>query len=92
MVFTMGIVLAYPFPRIASLISLLASFLSLPILLYYIAPGPFRAVFKGEYSVPLQSNFVWAKGLLEPVFAILSVVAISVLNLLSSHPRQVARN
>src|SRR5215469_5663737 len=63
--FLVGIVFAYPFPRVASAIALLASLLSLPLLLYFIAPGPFRAVFRGEYSVPLQSNFVWSKWLLE---------------------------
>jgi hypothetical protein len=81
--FFVGLVLAYPFPRVASVISLLASLLSLPILLYFIAPGPFRAVFRGEYSVPLQSNFVWSKWSLEPAIAVLIVVTFSVWNLFS---------
>jgi hypothetical protein len=83
--FVVGIVLAYPFPRIASVTSLLASLLSLPFLLYWIAPGPFRSVFKGEYSVPLQSNFVWNKWSLETTIAILIVMAMSVWNLFSVH-------
>jgi hypothetical protein len=87
-VFVVGIVLAYPFPRIASVTSLLASLLSLPFLLYWIAPGPFRSVFKGEYSVPLQSNFVWNKWSLETAIAILIVTTISVWNLFSVHRSQ----
>jgi hypothetical protein len=85
--FLAGTVLAYPLPRVASVISLLASLLSLPLLLYFIAPGPFRAVFRGEYSVPLQSNFVWSKWSLEPAIAVLIVVALSVWNLLSGRDK-----
>jgi len=80
-VFVVGIVLAYPFPRIASVTSLLASLLSLPFLLYWIAPGPVRSIYKGEYSVPLQSNFVWNKWSLGTAVAILIVVVMSVWNL-----------
>jgi hypothetical protein len=91
-VFVVGIVLAYPFPRISSVISLLASLLCTPFLLYFIAPGPFRAVFRGEYSVPLQSNFVWGKWSLAPAIAILMVVTISVWNLFSFHRHEVERS
>src|SRR5579863_5534699 len=91
-VFVVGIVLAYPFPRIASVISLLASLLCLPFLLYFIAPGPFRAVFRGEYSVPLQSNFLWSRWSLEMAIAILVVVAISVWNLFSLYRHKVERS
>jgi len=80
-VFVVGIVLAYPFPRIASVTSLLASLLSLPFLLYWIAPRPVRSIYKGEYSVPLQSNFVWNKWSLGTAVAILIVVVMSVWNL-----------
>ena len=81
--FFVGIVLAYPFPRVASVISLLASLLSLPLLLYFIAPVPFRTVVRGEYSVPLQSNFVWSKWSLEPAIAVLIVITFSIWNLFS---------
>lgn len=89
--FAVAIVLAYPLPRIASAISLLASLLSLPILLYFIAPGPFRAVFRGEYSVPLQSNFDWDRRLLGPAAAILILAIISVWNLFPVRRGQVGR-
>jgi len=90
--FIVGIVLAYPFPRIASVISMLACLLSLPFLLYFIAPGPFRAVFKGEYSVPLESNFVWNRWSMEPAVAVLILVTISVWNLLSASQHKVERS
>jgi hypothetical protein len=92
LVFVVGIVLAYRFRRIASTISLLASLLCLPFLLYFIAPGPFRAVFRGEYSVPLQSNFVWSRWSLETAIAILIVVTISIWNLFSLHRHEVERS
>lgn len=85
LIFLVGIALAYPWPRIGSVLGLGASLLSLPILVYFIAPGPFRAVFKGEYSVPLQSNFVWDTWSLPPAIAILIVILISVWNLLPAH-------
>lgn len=71
-------ILTYPLPRAASVLGLLASLLSLPFLVYFIAPGPFRAVFRGEYSVPLQSNFSWDGWLLEPAIAVLFVIFMSV--------------
>lgn len=86
--FVVALLLAYPLPRISSLITLLASLLSFPLLLYFIAPGPFRAVFRGEYSVPLESNFVWHRWSLEPAIVILIVTAISAWNLFPLRRRQ----
>lgn len=83
--FIVGIALAYPWPRIGSVLGLVASLLSLPILVYFIAPGPFRAVFKGEYSVPIQSSFVWDTWSLPPAIAVLTLILISVWNLLPVH-------
>ena len=88
-IFVVGIVLAYSFPRLAAVSGLLASLLSIPFLLYFIAPGPFRAVFKGEYSVPLQSNFVWSRWSVETAIAILIVMAMSIWNLFSVRPHKI---
>jgi hypothetical protein len=57
--FMSAIILTFFHPRIAALIALMASLLCLPLYLYFAAPGPFRWIFKGEYSVPLRTNFVW---------------------------------
>ena len=57
--FMPALILTFFYPRIAAGIALIASLLYLPLYLYFIAPGPFRWVFKGEYKVPLQGSFVW---------------------------------
>jgi hypothetical protein len=57
--FIPAIALTFFYRRIAAVIGLIASLLCLPLNLYFIAPGPFRWVFKGEYSVPLRANFIW---------------------------------
>jgi hypothetical protein len=46
-------------PRAGAIIALVASVLSLPIYLYVLMPGPYRRIFRGEYSIPLQRGFVW---------------------------------
>jgi hypothetical protein len=61
------------FPQIAATTGLIASVLCLPLYLYFVAPGPCRWVFRGEYSVPLQANFVYDKWALAGMFAILVV-------------------
>jgi hypothetical protein len=54
-----AIVLTFFYRRIAAAVALMAALLCLPLYLYFTAPGPFRSIFKGEYSVPPQANFVW---------------------------------
>jgi hypothetical protein len=51
--------------RFSAIAGLLASLLSLPLALLFLAPGPFRHVVGGIWSVPLQSSFVlneWTVG------------------------------
>jgi len=57
--FILAIVLTFFYRRIAAVIALMASLLCLPLYLYFVAPGPFRWVFKGEYFAPLRANFLW---------------------------------
>jgi hypothetical protein len=47
------------FRRIAAATGLIAAVLCLPLFLYFIAPGPYRWLFGGEYSVPMSADFVW---------------------------------
>ena len=61
LLFIAGLVVTFLYPRVAAAIALAASLLCLPLYLYFTAPGPFRWVFRGEYKVPLQANFVWSK-------------------------------
>ena len=46
-------------PRVGAIVALMAIVLCLPLYLYVVMPGPYRGIFKGEYSVPLQRTFVW---------------------------------
>jgi len=50
-----------PFRRISGFVTLSASLFCLPLHLYHMLPGPFRWIFGGEYSTPLQSKVVWEK-------------------------------
>ncbi|HEV2687466.1 MAG TPA: hypothetical protein VGV35_02900, partial [Bryobacteraceae bacterium] len=52
-------VVSFFYARVGAAIALAATVLQLPLYVYFIAPGPFRAVFRGEYSVPLRANFEW---------------------------------
>jgi hypothetical protein len=59
LLFILALLLTFFFRRIATAITIVASLLCLPLYLYFTAPGPFRFVVRGQYSVPLQASFVW---------------------------------
>jgi hypothetical protein len=62
LLFLVAIPLAFlHYRRIFGDLTLLGSLLCLPVYHYFAFPGPFRWVFRGEYSVQLQSNVVWEK-------------------------------
>jgi hypothetical protein len=61
LLFVLAVILTFVYRRIAAGMALVSCLLCLPLYLYFTAPGPFRHVFRGEYSVPLQANFVWDK-------------------------------
>jgi hypothetical protein len=52
-----AVLAAYPLPKFSAAIATLAVFLCMPLPLYFVAPGPFRWLFRGDYSVPLQGPF-----------------------------------
>jgi hypothetical protein len=52
-------VLTFVLRRTSAALMILGTLLCLPLYLYFTAPGPFRRLFPGEYSVPLQANFEW---------------------------------
>jgi hypothetical protein len=54
--FWLAIVLTFIYRRIAALVGIVACLLCFPFYLYFLAPGPFRSVFRGIYSVPLEST------------------------------------
>lgn len=73
--FLLALLLIYWFPRISAWLTILASLFSLPLLLYFLAPAPFRAVFRGEYVEPLQASVVLSPRTVLPVLAIVSTSA-----------------
>ena len=61
LLFIMALLLTFFLRRIAAAASIVAFLLCLPLYLYFVAPGPFRRVVGGTYSVPLRADFVWDK-------------------------------
>jgi hypothetical protein len=59
LVFVLAVLLTFIYRRVGAIMGIAASLLCFPLYLYCTAPGPFRFAFRGIYSVPLQSNFVW---------------------------------
>jgi hypothetical protein len=72
LLFVVALLLTFFYRRIAAATALIACFFCLPLYLYFTAPGPFRWVFRGEYSVSPQANFVWNK------WAIIGIVALAI--------------
>ncbi len=70
LLFATAVILTFLFPRLAAVAGITASLISLPLYFYLMAPGPFRRMFPGEYSVPLQSNFVWNRWLIYGTFSV----------------------
>ena len=59
LLFLSALVFTIFLPRLGAVVALAAILLCLPFYLYIVMPGPYRKIFKGEYSVPLQGAFVW---------------------------------
>ena len=85
--FLLALAITYFYRRVAASIAIVASLLCLPLYLYFTAPGPFRKVFKGEYSVPLQGTFVWHTWATAGVVILLMLVFVSSRSFLGSHKR-----
>jgi hypothetical protein len=77
LLFVLALATTFLFPRIGSVIALLASLLCFPLYVYFTAPGPFRRIVSGEYSVQLQSKFVFAPWAIAGMFALAITLGIS---------------
>jgi hypothetical protein len=75
--FVVASCVAFVRPRVSAAIVLTASLLCLPFYLYFIAPGPFRSIFRGEYSVPAPASFVWHPGMVAGILALAVAVSLS---------------
>lgn len=63
--------------RTAATIALAATLLSLPLYLYVLMPGPYRRIFKGEYSTPLRGSLRWDNWAVIGVLSLLFVATLS---------------
>ena len=83
--FILGLLLTFALQRIAAVTVLLGCLLCLPLCVYFTAPGPYRRLFPGNYSVPLSASFVWDSWSITAmiVLALATSTAIAVLR----HPR-----
>ncbi len=86
LLFLLAMLLAFLLRRTAATIALVAALLCLPIYLYILLPGPFRWIFKGEYSVPLQRPFNWDNW---AVMGLVSLLLAAILSLRSYSKVQV---
>jgi hypothetical protein len=77
--FLLAIVVTFFRLRVAAVSGVAAALLCLPVSLYFLAPGPFHFVFRGEYSVPLRSNFVWSRWTVTPTALFVLAIFVSVL-------------
>ena len=80
--FTLSLLFGFWSARIAHSLSAIASLLCLPLALLDFAPGPFRRVVGGLWSVPLTSNYVvnaWTAGWLIVLLAMLFFSGVSIL-------------
>src|ERR1019366_292610 len=78
--FLLALLLTFFLRRIAATIALAATLLCFPFYLYILMPGPYRWIFKGEYSVPLFRPFHWDNW---AVVGVLSLLCVAVLSLRS---------
>ena len=74
-----ALLMTISFPRVAGAIALAATLFCLPFYLCILMPGPYRQIFKGEYSVPLQRPFVWND------WAVVGVLSLVIAAFLSLH-------
>jgi hypothetical protein len=75
--FLAALLLTFFVRRVAAAIALGATLLCGPFYLYLLMPGPYRWVFKGEYSVPLYRPFRWDNWAVVGVFSLIFVAILS---------------
>jgi hypothetical protein len=69
--------------KAAAAVALCSAVLAIPLCLYFLAPGPFRWIVKGQYSVTSHSLFVADKWVIESVLAISLAAVASIYTLRS---------
>jgi hypothetical protein len=79
--FVLSAVATFFLPPVAAAIGLCAAAASIPLYFFFLAPGLFRAVFGGEWSVPPIGLFAWNAGAAAALAASLFVAVTSVRSL-----------
>jgi hypothetical protein len=77
LLFLLALILAFFFRRTAATIAIAAALLCLPFYLFFLVPGPYLWIFKGEYSDPLYRPFHWDNRAVIGVFSLLLVAILS---------------
>jgi hypothetical protein len=77
LLFLLALLLTFFLRRTAATIALVSTLLCFPFYLYVLMPGPYRWIFKGEYSVPLKQRFHWDNWAVVGVFSLLLVATFS---------------
>jgi hypothetical protein len=75
--FPLAAIAAFFYRRVAAAMALVACLLAPPLYVYFLAPGPFRTLFPGEYSVPLTRSYVWDPWSLAGLAVIAAATSIS---------------
>lgn len=84
--FIPALLLTFWYPRVAAAIAIVASFLCLPLYLYFTAPGPFRWICRGQYSVAAPANFVWIRSAIAGITALALAAYVGIRTLLIQSP------
>jgi hypothetical protein len=77
LLFPLALALTFFLGRLAAAIALLAAVLCSPLYLYFLLPGPYRWIFKGEYSVPIQRPFSWDNWAIAGILSLLFAAILS---------------
>jgi hypothetical protein len=86
LLYLLALILAFKYPRVASISALIASFFSLPLYLYLVFPRPFHQVWPGQWKVLYQpcEIFVWDGWWITGILATILVTLVCVLQLVRS--------
>ena len=87
LLFIVALLLTLFYRRVAAVIGIVAALLSLPLYFYELAPGPFRWLSRGQYSVPLSASFVWTKWNIAGVLALALALCISLCSFVGARSR-----
>lgn len=83
--FLLAAILTIFYRRVATAMAVLATLLFMPFYLYFLAPGPLRRVFRGEYSVPLPTPFAWNTWAMVGVLSLVLTIFVSLRRLATTN-------